>query len=589
MVKENSLRIIRKLMFRLLLIQIVYAAVATLNGIVSSYFASNFLGVDAMSAVGLFGPIQTLMGAISFILSSGCSIICGKYLGANKKDKLQNNFSLGIVLSIIVGIIFIVILLVLSLFDLTGFFTSSLVLRKLFNEYILGQVIGILPFMLGSILPVYLSIEDKSKITFRASLIYIISNIVLNYVFVQLLDMQAFGLSLASSIGLWIFFITELIYFLTPKSLLKLRFKNINWVESKDIFRIGLPTAGVSLYMTFRGLIVNKMLEVYTGSNGISAFNAANNLLSLFWAPTTGMIAVIRLQMSIAVGEQDRQGLINIIKVGFKFFLPIILLEVLLLNVFSVPLSTLFFKDTGSVVFKMMVLGVRIIPFSMPLGLIELFFNTLNLTLDRHRYVHIVSFFDGVVNIAVFTILFTKSLGVLAAYLALVINGVICTLFIALYEVYKTKKLSLKIEDLMVIPSDFGVDSNNRIDISIRSLDSVINISERIQKFCLDRNIDEKRAYLAALCMEEMAGNVVEHGFNKDKKEHSIDIRVTYKDDSLLMRIKDDCIPFNPTERLKLTDESDPLSNIGIKMVYKISKDIEYHNVLGLNVLTIKL
>ena len=70
MAKENSLRIIRKLMFRLLPIQIVYAAVATLNGIVSSYFASNFLGVDAMSAVGLFGPIQTLMGAISFILSS---------------------------------------------------------------------------------------------------------------------------------------------------------------------------------------------------------------------------------------------------------------------------------------------------------------------------------------------------------------------------------------------------------------------------------------------------------------------------------------------------------------------------------------
>ena len=34
---------------------------------------------------------------------------------------------------------------------------------------------------------------------------------------------------------------------------------------------------------------------------------------------------------------------------------------------------------------------------------------------------------------------------------------------------------------------------------------------------------------------------------------------------------------------------SDPMKNIGIRMVYKIARDIQYQNVLGLNVLTLKI
>ena len=33
----------------------------------------------------------------------------------------------------------------------------------------------------------------------------------------------------------------------------------------------------------------------------------------------------------------------------------------------------------------------------------------------------------------------------------------------------------------------------------------------------------------------------------------------------------------------------DPMKNIGIRMVYKIARDVQYQNVLGLNVLTLKI
>ena len=89
--------------------------------------------------------------------------------------------------------------------------------------------------------------------------------------------------------------------------------------------------------------------------------------------------------------------------------------------------------------------------------------------------------------------------------------------------------------------------------------------------------------------MEEMAGNVVSHGFTKDDKEHSVDVRVVHKDGDLILRIKDDCVPFDPGERQSIVESDDVLKNIGIRMVFKLAKDIQYQNILGLNVLTIRI
>ncbi|MBQ5959322.1 MAG: hypothetical protein IJL53_01515 [Firmicutes bacterium] len=45
--QTSNRKMITKLMFRLLPVQILLSLVGSVNGIVSSYFASNFIGVDA--------------------------------------------------------------------------------------------------------------------------------------------------------------------------------------------------------------------------------------------------------------------------------------------------------------------------------------------------------------------------------------------------------------------------------------------------------------------------------------------------------------------------------------------------------------
>jgi anti-sigma regulatory factor (Ser/Thr protein kinase) len=174
-------------------------------------------------------------------------------------------------------------------------------------------------------------------------------------------------------------------------------------------------------------------------------------------------------------------------------------------------------------------------------------------------------------------------------YVANVLNGTVTTLVVIGYAWLKNRHLPRNMGELMVIPEDFGVPEDERMDLSIRSMEEVVSISEQVQNFCLARGVDERRAYLAGLSMEEMAGNIVDHGFTKDRRSHSVDVRVVHKDGRVILRIKDDCVPFDPGERLRMSGDSDVAKNIGIRMVFRIAEKVEYQNILGLNVLTVMI
>lgn len=208
---------------------------------------------------------------------------------------------------------------------------------------------------------------------------------------------------------------------------------------------------------------------------------------------------------------------------------------------------------------------------------------------DRKVFVNILSLLDGVLDVALFSLILTSSLKVNGVCIANVLNGIVTTIFIIGHSFYKNRHFPKTIDELMVIPKDFGVAENERIDISVTSIDEVVNLSQRIIEFCKEKGIDERRAFFSGLALEEMAGNIVEHGFTKDKKKHSINVRFAHKGDQIILRIKDDCIPFDPADRMKMAENDDVTKNIGIKMIYRMFKDIDYQYLLGMNVLTIKL
>ena len=579
---------ISKLMFRLLPIQILLAAVGAVNGLVSSYFANNYVGVETMSAVGLYSTINMLITALSTMLIAGSAILCGKYLGQNAREKLQNVFSVTLFAAVTIGGIFSLFFILAGVFDLTGFFTKDPVVRPLFNRYLLGQSVGVIPLMVGNQLPAFLAMENRGKRTLAATLSYIAVNILLNILFVKTLHMEAFGLALATGIGLWVFLLIQLSYFLRGKSHLKLFSGKLRLKEGLEIVRVGCVGALADGYKTLRFLTVNWLLQAYIGTVGVSAYATADSLLRLFWAIPAGMVTVSRLLIGVSVGEEDRQTLTDVMRTMLKRFVPLMAAVALLLILGAEPLTRIFYRDPAQPVYMMTVWGLRLIPLCMPLSVICNHFVCYGQASGKTGLVQTLSLQDGVLGVAAFSALLIGVLGIRGVYLSSLCNGIVTMLIIIGYAWLKNRKRPRKLEDLMVIPASFGASEDERIDVSVKDIGEVVSVAEQVQRFCTERGIDEKRSLLAGLCMEEMAGNIVQHGFTKDEKDHGIDIRVVHKEDRVILRLKDDCVPFDPMERQGLEDPEDVMKNIGIRMVLKTAEDVSYQNILGLNVLTKK-
>ena len=587
--QNTNAKTVSKQMLRLLPVQILLAAVGAINGIVSAFFASNYISVNAMTAVGLYAPTQTLIQAFIAMLSGGAAILCGQYWGRNQQDKVQNVFSLSILFALALGLLFTVLILALAIFDLTGLFTGDPAVRPLLNRYLMGVVVGLVPLMVSNMLPSFLAMENMNNLTIIASGVYIAVNAALDFLFVKVLHMETFGLALASSLGLWAYLAVQAHAFLSGKTSVRFQFKNLYLRDGWEILKIGLPGAVSTGYQALRGMIVNALLQAFVGVAAISAFAASNNLMQFFWAIPAGMLTVSRLMLSISYGEEDRQTLTDVMRVMFKRFIPMMCVVCAVIILCAEPFTRLFFKDPSEPVYMMTVWAFRILPLCMPLAIICMHFTCYAQTSGKQVFVHVVSLLDGVVCVAAFSALLVRPLGINAVYIANVLNGVVCLLFVLFYAQWNQKRFPTNMEQLMAIPDSFGAGEDARIDISVQNMDEVLTVSKRVTEFCRRRGIDERRVYLASLCMEEMAGNIVEHGFIKDNKSHSIDIRVIHKDDDIILRIRDDCVPFNPRERREITDSKDILKNAGIRIVYQIAKSVDYQNLLGMNVLTLRI
>jgi anti-sigma regulatory factor (Ser/Thr protein kinase) len=150
-------------------------------------------------------------------------------------------------------------------------------------------------------------------------------------------------------------------------------------------------------------------------------------------------------------------------------------------------------------------------------------------------------------------------------------------------------RLPRRAEEWMKLPEGFGAKAEDVLEATVNSLEEVARLSKDIIDFLGTRGFSMRTRSVVGLCVEEMAGNVVSHGFARGRRKHSIDIRVAHKAGDIILLIRDDCTAFNPSERARAMEPDDMGKNVGIRLVYGIARDVRYQNLLGLNVLSMRI
>lgn len=579
------------MMIRLLPAQFLLAAVSSVNSIVCSLAAGNLLGAYTMSAVGLYLPVNMFLNAVIAMLQGGTAIQSGKYIGENAREQMQNAFSLNMIVSLLFSAVVTVVFLVLGTFNLTHLVTADPALQDTFGDYLRGQAVGVLPMVVGGQLSAFLSLENRQKVTTAATVSCVIVSLLANLVFLRVLNLGAFGLALSTSVGMWMFFAIQAVGFFGRRNgyRFSLSLHGLRWNDLGTILKVGLPGAVNFGYQAVRGLILNRLILQYAGTDGLSAFAANDALLRLFWAVPFGMVAVGRMAFSVSVGEEDREALKAVMRAVMRRYVPLMVLVSASVILLAHPLTRLYYRNTSDPVYAMTVLGFRILPAAMPISVFTLNYACYGQTSGKLRLVHLLSLMNGLLSVVILSALLLPSMGMAGVDTAHVLSGVLQIIIILVYACIKKRGLPRSLDDLMAFPPDFGVPESEWMNLTVRTIEDVISVSRTLEHFCLSRGTDRRRSCFAALAMEEMAGNIVRHGFSGSNSRQEAVIRVTRKGNDLILRIRDNGRYLNPVERLQMMDPEDRVSNVGLRLARRCASEMQYQSILGLNVLTLRI
>ena len=209
--------------------------------------------------------------------------------------------------------------------------------------------------------------------------------------------------------------------------------------------------------------------------------------------------------------------------------------------------------------------------------------------MGKNICVNVFSFIDGFGSVVFPALILAPFLGVFGVWLATPIGIIISALVYPVYAIIHFRHIPRNIDEWLLFEKDFGVSDDDRLVVNISSMEDVARTSEQVNEFCKAHGYDRKASLYSALSLEEMARNVIEHGFTSDNKKHYLDARIVNKNEKILLRIKDDCPAFDPVSMKEQIKPDDPTRNIGIRMVMRLADEVDYQNLLGLNVLTVTI
>lgn len=561
--------------------------IPSINSVTDVFVASRFIGTNAVTAIGYYNPFNYILGGISAILAGGAIILMGRFLGSGKHKEAVELFStdMTVLESIILVITLIMLIIPTQMSALFGANGDTIYDTA---AYIRGVAISF-PATYGiAHLTSFLELEQKHLRNIVGVFAMLALNIGLDIFFVAVLDMGLFGLGLATTMASWGNFLIQCQYYMTKDAQLRFSFKDFRAGLIPEIIKIGFPGAVTQIYLAVRGYMMNSMLDNCSGEIGIAALTAQQTLGAFTYAASYGISVATRTLFSIFVGSKDVNSLKMVLKIALQRIIPASFVFTIIMTALSVPFTRIFYTDPTTEVYHFTLLLFLTNPFAMFLSGFGQIFSTYYQCHEWMKITNVISAFDGIIGMAVSMLIMTPILGAFGVWLSFITNGIIVIIVIIIYTAIRIKKMPLTIDDYLILPEGFGIPKENRMNLAVHSIEDVINCSESIMNFCIEKGADKKHAYYAGLAVEEMAVNVVKKGF-ADGKKHSCLIEIAANNEELFLGIMDDGRAFDPISRAKMVEPNDLITSIGIRMVQGISKSMVYNRVIGLNILSVNI
>lgn len=439
---------IGKLLLQYSIPAIIGMVVNALYNIVDRMFIGNIpdIGSLAITGVGITMPIMTIVLAFGMLIGIGTTANISLNLGKGNRTTAEKLLGNAFTLSIIVGLAIAITGTIFAnpILNLFGASENTLFYAK---EYIgiilLGCTFNILSFALNSTVRA----DGNPKMSSITMVIGCGANIILDYLFIFVLNLGVKGAALATIISQAITFFIILYYYTAGNSNLKLKIENFKLKKHlvTMTFAIGIAPFATQIATSLVQVIANNALKTYGSDLAIGAMTVISSLNIIFMMPIFGINQGCQPIIGFNYGAKKYERAKEAFKYATIAACVICIIGFVSIQCFPTQIISLFNSDPELT--TLAIKGIRIYLLMMPVVGINIVATSYYQSIGKAKISMFVSLLRQVILLIPFTIILPKFIGldgVWAAGACADSLSVIITLILLKKEFKQLNKMQLE-------------------------------------------------------------------------------------------------------------------------------------------------
>ena len=414
----------KKLFVKLAIPSLISMLFSSIYMICDGIFVGKIIGSKGLAAINLVFPIIMIVFAVSDMIASGASVKIGIKLGEKNEKEASNIFTIAVLLSLIINIIFMIISLIFSK-DIIFILIKDKELATLSYKFAYVFILA-LPFIAPFFaLDNYLRLCGKANMSMWINIAVSILNVILDAILIGYFKLGIEYAALCSALSM---FIGTLIFsypFIMKKVTLRFTKPKVNIKEILYIIYNGSSEFFSNISNSIMSIITNGFLLYYGGPVGVAAYSIVMYIDALISPVLFGMIGSIQPVISYNYGAKDYKRITEFFKITCIVGFIISIVTMIIIFIFPDFLVGLFSSKSDVDIIQM---GKIALLLSAPSYLFNWFTMTVGsfLTgLEKATESIVVMLLESVIVPLILIVALTKTIGVYGIFLVPSIGGFI--------------------------------------------------------------------------------------------------------------------------------------------------------------------
>ncbi len=325
-------------------------------------------GVEAVSAVNMVDSINLFLMNVFIAVATGGTVIIAQYKGAGHPEMISKATAQALTAVTALGLILGGLMIVFHGPLLQGMFgKADPLVMSYATIYLIGSCATYPLFALYQMVVGALRGVGDSKASLFLSLILNGSYVILNLVFVTLLQWGIYGLLISLVVSRLLGVIVAIVYMIRYCDHLSVSPKDIFTIDiafQKRIFSIGVPFAAEQMFFN-GGKLLTQIFIVQLGTLALTVNAISATFLGLMQVSGAAMSLTVITMVGQCVGKKRIEDAKKLTVSGMKFASVAMLLWSLLVMLFFMPLLSLFSppEEIVSTILLLVTINVIVEPF----------------------------------------------------------------------------------------------------------------------------------------------------------------------------------------------------------------------------------